>query len=61
MSKINIVCSFCGSSEVNRDAWAEWDVDTQQWVLGVVFDYGYCQACEGDSRLKEIPYEEEDE
>jgi len=52
---ISIVCSTCGSDEVNRDAWAEWDEDRQEWVLSAVFDNGYCQVCEGDSRLKEVP------
>jgi hypothetical protein len=56
-SKIRIVCGSCGSDYVSRDAWADWDTRTQQWVLGTVFDYGHCHKCEGESRLQEVPIE----
>lgn len=51
--KLKMICSTCGSDQVVRDAWAEWDVATQEWVLQNVFDYAYCQACEGDTSIKE--------
>lgn len=54
MAKIVIVCSDCGSSDVRREAWAEWDVEDQEWVLGQVFDQGFCGACVGDASLQEI-------
>lgn len=54
ISKIDIVCGTCGSRNVSRDAWADWDALTQQWVLGTVFDYGHCHDCEAESRLQEI-------
>src|SRR5690348_14999349 len=37
-----MVCSHCGSDEVSRDAWADWDTGKQEWVLGAVFDYAHC-------------------
>lgn len=51
---IRIVCGTCGSDNVSRDAWANWDERTQQWVLGAVFDYGHCHLCDGESRLQEL-------
>ena len=56
--KIQIVCSTCGSANVRRDAWAEWQPETQEWVLGSVFDNGDCEVCEGESRLEEVAFED---
>lgn len=52
--RIAIVCGTCGSDEVSRDAWANWDTHTQQWVLGAVFDYAHCHKCDGETRLVEV-------
>ena len=52
--RINIVCGDCGSDSVSRDAWANWDTRSQDWVLGAVFDDGHCHRCESKSRLKEV-------
>lgn len=49
-----MVCNACGSDEVSRDAWADWDVKNQQWVLGAVFDYAHCHKCDGETRLVEV-------
>lgn len=58
MSKpIKIVCGTCDSVLVRRDAWAEWDVHAQKWVLGTVFDAGHCENCGGESSLKEVAIE----
>lgn len=51
---IAIVCGKCGSDQVSRDAWADWDVAKQAWVLGSVFDAGFCHNCEGEARLEEV-------
>ena len=53
--RIKIVCSKCKSENVMRDAWAVWDVATQEWVLGSVFDQGFCDTCEGEESLEEVP------
>lgn len=55
--KIDIVCGTCGGNNVSRDAWADWDIGKQEWVLGAVFDYGHCQDCEGESSLEEVEIE----
>ena len=52
--RLAIICGTCGSDEVSRDAWANWDVAKQEWVLGSVFDAGFCHRCECESRLIEV-------
>ena len=52
--RIQIRCKRCGSSDVRRDAWVEWDVEKQEWVLGTVFDAGHCEQCEGEASLEEV-------
>lgn len=52
--RIAIVCGTCGSNDVSRDAWANWSVETQDWELGAVFDYGHCHKCSGETRLIEV-------
>lgn len=54
-SPIAIVCAACGSDDISRDAWGDWDVATQQWVLRTVFDYAHCHACDGETSLAEVP------
>lgn len=52
--RIKIVCTICGSDDVRRDAWAEWDLEKQDWILGTVFDAGHCEKCEENSTLGEV-------
>jgi hypothetical protein len=52
--RIAIVCGTCGSDDVSRDAWANWDTREQEWVLGTVFDCGHCHCCDCESRLIEV-------
>ena len=52
---VRMVCEKCGSELVTRDAWAEWNVDHQQWVLGAAYDYSFCHTCEGETRIMEAP------
>lgn len=51
--RIKMVCSHCGSEEVKRDAWAEWDTEKQDWVLSSIYDHTYCEGCEGEADLSE--------
>ena len=53
--KVRMVCGTCGSTDVSRDAWGDWDVSTQEWVLRTVFDYAFCHACDAETRLEEVP------
>ena len=50
---MQIVCGWCDSAKVSRDAWADWDIDRQEWVLGTVFDDGHCHVCEQPRTLIE--------
>jgi hypothetical protein len=49
-----MVCNRCGSDEVSRDAWADWDTKSQQWALGPVFDYAHCHKCGGETSFIEV-------
>ena len=54
----------CGSAEIHRDAWAEWDDENQEWRLGDVYDEEvWCPACgaEGWSHIEVIESSEEEE
>lgn len=53
---ITFVCETCGSDTVTRDAWAEWDVEAQEWVLGAAYDYAFCHACQEGTHLREVPF-----
>jgi hypothetical protein len=46
------VCSTCGSFNVQKDAWAEWDHDAQGWELHSTYDNCFCEACEGECSLE---------
>jgi hypothetical protein len=48
-------CRICGSDNVMRDAWAQWDENAQRWTLGSVFDAAFCNHCEADTSLAEVP------
>ena len=45
--KYNYVCDECGSTNILRDAWAEWNVEKQDWVLSEYFDNTECGDCGG--------------
>ena len=53
-AKVRVVCGACGSEDVSRDAWGDWDVATQAWVLRTVFDFAHCHACDAETRLVEV-------
>jgi hypothetical protein len=53
-----MVCATCGSQDVKRDAWAEWDKEGQRWELSETFDHAFCDRCEGETTVEardEIP------
>ena len=54
MTTLKMVCEHCGGENVKRDAWAEWDVASQQWTLGAVFDNSYCDGCGGETSIEEV-------
>lgn len=52
---IRMVCARCGSEMVTREAWAEWDVNKQEWVLGAIHEDAFCHHCEGKTRIEQAP------
>lgn len=54
---IRIKCSSCGSTDVRRDAWAEWNEELQLWEIGEIYDDGFCMSCETEQKLieEELP------
>lgn len=38
-------CGNCGSKKVVRDAWAEWNIASGDWILKAVFDEFACEQC----------------
>jgi hypothetical protein len=51
------VCEKCSGDTVTRDAWAEWDVREQEWVLGAAYDYAFCHDCQQETNLIEVELE----
>jgi len=51
---VDYVCEICLGNTVTRDAWAEWDADEQNWVLGAVYDYAFCHDCQEETHLVEV-------
>ncbi|MDR3470361.1 MAG: DUF3768 domain-containing protein [Devosia sp.] len=49
------VCSHCGSDDVARDAWANWDPQARDWKVQQVFDQAFCFACDGETKLDWVP------
>jgi hypothetical protein len=50
------ICKHCGSTEVKRDAYASWDIESQSWVLHDTYDYTHCSACDGQTSIEYIEY-----
>ena len=54
-NKVKYQCPHCNSDEILRDAYASWNVDSQQWELENVFDYTICNQCEREVSPIEKP------
>ncbi len=53
MKKYRLKCKVCGSTNIIKDAWAEWDEENQKWILSSVYDHVYCTNCEGETKILE--------
>ena len=51
------VCTNCGSTEIVRDASVIWDTSTQQWEISGIYDYIFCEGCDGETDFDFIPFE----
>ena len=63
MARVKYICRVCKSDDVGRDAWTQWDVESQQWQIQNLMSESFCFKCEGETILDEVrdPQEEEDE
>jgi hypothetical protein len=63
LSRIKYICRVCKSDDVGRDAWTQWDVESQQWQVQNLMSESFCFRCEGETILDQVrdPQEEEDE
>ena len=50
-----MLCASCGNGNVSRDAWADWCNESQDWILGQVFDDAFCDFC--DASVKVASYD----
>ena len=50
----NYVCRRCKSDNILVDAYAQWDVATQNYVITTVFDNATCVDCGGETQTEEI-------
>ena len=50
---VKMICETCGSDDVRVDAWAEWGVEAQKWVLAETYEYSHCNVCEGECNIVE--------
>lgn len=47
------ICRTCKSDDVRADAYAEWNVEKQEWEISATFDKGaVCETCGGETRLE---------
>ena len=46
-------CSGCGSTDVQRSAWALWNPELQCWEVAETGDHAFCNGCEGETTLAE--------
>lgn len=60
MKKVDMRCPECGSFNVLKDAYAEWDVDKQEWALHAVYDDCRCDACGCDITPDEVEVHEDE-
>jgi hypothetical protein len=57
--KVKMVCDHCGSEDVLADAWASWNIESQEWELSQTFDDKYCENCESSCKVNEEPVDEQ--
>ena len=57
--RLKMVCSTCGGEDVLCDAYASWNVESQEWELSNTFDKGsFCNDCGGETRIDKIEISE---
>lgn len=52
--RVKYVCPHCGSEDLLKDAWAQWDTENQEWTLGATFDHTMCAECDSKVTPSEV-------
>lgn len=52
--RLAYVCDECGGSDVLLDAWAEWNMDRQDWILHDILTSSFYRRCDSETRLIEV-------
>ena len=50
----NYVCRHCKSENILIDAYAQWNVAAQDYVITTIFDNAECIDCGGQTQIEEI-------
>lgn len=59
MARTKPVCRYCGSDNVSKEALADFDHETQSWVVRSIYDNGYCHDCDTEQDyFNEVTIEE---
>lgn len=53
------VCIYCGSTDIVVDAYARWSPEQDMFVLDEVFEYTYCNQCDGETTAEDKEKEDE--
>jgi len=48
--RVGVRCPECGSRDVMCDAWAKWNLKTQDWELAITFPLYKCDECGEESK-----------
>lgn len=59
MIAVNFICPDCGSEDVLCDAFAAWDIESQEWVLHNIYPESptVCNSCGEPSSYDECRVE----
>lgn len=49
--RVKATCRWCGGEAVKCDAWAEWSLAEQAWIVTDVDTRGWCEDCRGETRI----------
>lgn len=56
--KIKFICKHCNSDNVGRDAFCDWNQETQKWDIVNFMDRDFCFTCSDDTDLVETTINE---
>ena len=54
VGRVKMVCSNCGSDDVVKKAWVDWNPDTQGWEVEE-FGTGHCRNCDAVDSILSKP------